>query len=140
MQFKFQDFKFNMIGNIYEILSKEIRLYYFESEKHAPVYMAKASVFEHTSSKYYPAAKEFPRILIQSPSDFQLQEMNEEFMREHQSRKDDSDSDPTSSESIKIKPNLEKDFTPFSTKRVGRESDTPHNKSSEGKFVYDKNY
>lgn len=122
-----------MLGNIYDIFSNEIRLYYFETEKHAPIYMAKASLYENSSNKYYQASKEFPRIIIQIPTDSQLQEMNEEFIRQHHKKKDDSDSDPTSSESIKIKPNLEKDSTPFSTKRVCRESDTPHNKSDEGR-------
>ena len=61
--------------------------------------------------------------------------MNEEFIREHQDKKDDSDnSDPTSYESIKIKMNLERDSTPFSKKRVCRESDTPHNKGNEGEI------
>lgn len=98
--------------------------------------MAKVSLYENLSTKYYPASVEYPRIIIQLPTDAQLQEMNEEFIREHQSkRKDDSDSDPTSNESIKIKPNLEKDSTPFSQKRVCRESDTPHNKGEEGKIL-----
>jgi hypothetical protein len=62
--------------------------------------------------------------------------MNEEFVRSHQDKKEDSDeSDPASYESIKIKPNLEKDSTPFSTKRVCRESDTPHNKNDYGKCL-----
>jgi hypothetical protein len=121
-----------MLGNIYEILSDEIRLYYFETEKSSPIYMAQASFYENAQNKYYQASKEFPRIIIQIPTDSQLAEMNEEFIKEHQSKKDDSDSDPTSYESIKIKPNLEKDSTPFSTKRVCRESDTPHNKTDEG--------
>lgn len=121
-----------MLGTFYEILSNEIRLFYFETEKHSPIYMAKVSLYENASNKYYPASKEFPRIIIQLPTDLQLHEMNEEFIREHQSKKDDSDSDPASSESFKIKPNLEKDTTPFSKKRVCRESDTPHNKSDEG--------
>lgn len=121
-----------MLENVYDILSNEIRLYYYETEKHVPIYMAKASLYENASSKYYQASKEIPRIIIQIPTCSQLQEMNEEFVREHHKKKDDSDSDPTSSESIKIKPNLEKDSTPFSTKRVCRESDTPHNKGDEG--------
>lgn len=128
-----------MLGNIYEILSHEICLYYFETERHSPIYLAKVSLYENISSKYYPASKEFPRIMIQIPTDSQLQEINEEFIREHKTRKDDSDSDPTSYESIKIKPHLEKDSTPFSAKRVCRESDTPHNKTDEGMCYYLKN-
>lgn len=126
----------NSISSIYDIIAKEIRLFYSESEKHNPIYFAKASLFENTSSKYFPASKDYPRIIIQFPSDAQQKEMNEEFIREHHSKKKDhdSDSDPTSNEksSIKIKPNLEKDSTPFSKKRVCRESDTPHNKGDEG--------
>lgn len=129
------DFKLKLISNIYDIHAKEIRLFYYETEKHNPVYMAKASLFENVSTKYYPTSIEYPRVIIQVPSSAKLKEMNEEFIREHQSKKkDDSDrdSDPTSNESIKIKPNLEKDSTPFSQKRVCRESDTPHNKENEG--------
>lgn len=99
--------------------------------------MAKVSLYENISTKYYPTSIEYPRVIIQIPTDVQLREMNEEFIREHQSkRKDDSDSDPTSNESIKIKPNLEKDSTPFSQKRVCRESDTPHSKNEEGKILF----
>jgi autophagy-related protein 2 len=134
LQFRFKEFKFNLISNIYDIRAKEIGLFYYETEKQKnPIYFGKAS-FENITSKFYPPSMELPRIIIQIPTDTQLQEMNEEFIREHQSRKDDSDSDPTSNESIKIKPNLEKDSTPFSQKRVCRESDTPHNKSDEGKI------
>jgi autophagy-related protein 2 len=130
LQIKFTEFRLNLISSIYDIIAKEIKLFYSESEKHTPNYFAKASFYENTSSKYYPASIEYPRIIITFPSDSQLKEMNEEFIRDHRNVKDDSDSDPTS-ESIRIKPNLEKDSTPFSRKRVCRESDTPHNKRDE---------
>lgn len=132
LQIKFKEFKLNSISSIYDIIATEIKFYYSESEKHNPIYFGKASYFENTLNKHYPT-KEYPRIIIQLPSDSQIQEMNEEFIREHQDKKDDSDnSDPTSYESIKIKMNLDRDSTPFSKKRVCRESDTPHNKGDEG--------
>ncbi|KAL7049279.1 hypothetical protein ACKWTF_003650 [Chironomus riparius] len=131
LQIKFKEFKLNSISSIYDIIATEIKFYYSESEKHNPIYFGKASNFENTTNKHYPT-KEYPRIIIQIPSDSQIQDMNEEFIREHQDKKDDSDnSDPTSYESIKIKMNLERDSTPFSKKRVCRESDTPHNKGDE---------
>lgn len=126
----------NSISGIYDIIAKEIKLYYSESEKHSPIYFAKASFCENTLQKHYQPSVEYPRIIIQMPTNSQLHEMNEEFIREHHENKDDSDSDPTSYESIKIKMNLEKDSTPFSKKRVCRESDTPHNKEDEGKGQY----
>lgn len=121
----------NSISSIYDIIAKEIKFYYSESEKHSPIYFAKASYAENT--KHYQSSLEYPRIIIQMPGDAKMQEMNEEFIREHHDKKDDSDSDPTSYESFKIKMNLDKDSTPFSKKRVCRESDTPHNKDDEGK-------
>jgi hypothetical protein len=52
-----------------------------------------------------------------------------------------TDNDPSSQyESFKIKMNVEKDSTPFSKKRVCRESDTQHNKDNEGnKFQFNFN-
>lgn len=133
---KFDDFKLNLISGVYDIIAREIKLYYNESEKHNPIYFAKASFYENTSSKYYPASVEYPRIIIQIPNDQQLSDMNEEFIREHKSKKDDSDSDQNASfESIKIK--IDKiESTPFSKKQVYRKSETSHNKGDAGKIKF----
>lgn len=132
---KFSDFQLNFISpSTYDVLAHEINVLYQESEKAAPITIAKASLYENPSNKYYSSSPEYPRIIVQFPTSAQLQEMNETFIREQNDVKsEDTDSDPASGESIKINPIKEKESTPFSTKKVCRESDTPHNKDNEGK-------
>jgi hypothetical protein len=75
--------------------------------------------------------------VIELPSQVQLDELNQSFIsRRNEGRAgDDTDSDPTSGESIKINTSRDKESTPFSSKKVCRESDTPHSKENEGNFV-----
>lgn len=131
---KLLEFQLNFISpNTYDVMAHEINVLYQESEKASPITIAKASLYENTSGKYYSSSPDYPRIVIQLPTDAQLQEMNETFVREQNDVKaEDTDSDPTSGESIKINPIKETESTPFSTKKVCRESDTPHGKSNEG--------
>lgn len=133
---KFSEFQLNFISpSTYDVMANEINVLYQESEKALPITIAKASLYENTSSKYYSTSTDYPHIVIQMPTDAQLQEMNEAFIREQNDVKaEDTDSDPASGESIKINPIKEKESTPFSTKKVCRESDTPHNKNDEGKL------
>ncbi|CRL03003.1 CLUMA_CG016444, isoform A [Clunio marinus] len=129
--FKFSDFQLNIISpSTYDVIANEILVQYLETEKATPINVAKASFFVNSSGKYYPSSTDYPRIVVQFPTDEQLQDMNEAFIREQSNRKsEDTDSDPASGDSIKI--NLSKDSTPFGTKKVCRESDTPHGKSDE---------
>lgn len=131
---KFTDFQLNFISpSTYDVMAHEIHVQYQESEKAAPITIAKASLYESTSGKYYASSPDFPRIVIQMPTDAQLQEMNETFIREQSDGKtEDTDSDPASGESIKINPVKERESTPFGTKKVCRESDTPHGKTNDG--------
>lgn len=131
---KFSDFQLNYISpSTYDVIAHEINVQYHESEKASPITIAKASLYENISGKYYTSAPDYPRIVIQMPTDAQLQDLNENFIREQKDGKgEDTDSDPASGESIKINPMKEKESTPFSTKKVCRESDTPHGKDKDG--------
>lgn len=134
---KLKDFQLSYIApSIYDVMAHEILVNYQESEKATPITLAKASLYENTSNKYFSSSTDYPRIVIQLPTDEQLQDMNESFIRDQNDGKaEDTDSDPASGDSIKINPIKEKDSTPFSTKKVCRESDTPHNKADDGKCL-----
>lgn len=129
---KFIDFQVNFISpSTYDIIAHDISVFYHETEKSQPIILAKALPFENVS-KYYTSSPDYPRIVIQVPNDVQLQEMNENFLREqNDGRAEDTDSDPTA-ETIKTHFAKEKESTPFSTKKVCRESDTPHSKMDDG--------
>lgn len=134
---KFSDFRMTFLSpSIFDFMANEINIYYQESEKSAPIYMGKAGAFENTS-KYYPPTVDYPRIVIDLPTQNQLDELNESFIsRKNEGRAgDDTDSDPTSGESIKINTSSrDRESTPFSSKKVCRESDTPHSKEMDGEF------
>jgi autophagy-related protein 2 len=132
---KLSEFQLNYISpSTYDVIAHEILLSYHENEKATPITIGKASLYESNSGKYYTTSPDYPRIVIQLPSDQQIKEMNEAFIQEqNDGRNEDTDSDPTSGESIKINPTKEKEETPFSAKKVCRESDTPHGKVDDGK-------
>ena len=133
---KFSDFQLNYISpSTYDVMANEILFVYHESEKAPPIIIGKALTHENTPNKYYASSTDYPRIVIQFPTDAQLQDLNENYIREQSDAKDDTDSDPASGESIKINPIKEKDSTPFSTKKVCRESDTPHGKEDDGELL-----
>lgn len=133
---KFSEFQLNFISpSTYDVMANEINVLYQESEKATPIVLARASLHEDSSNKYYAPSTEYPRIVIQFPTDAQLQEMNENFIREQSETKaEDTDSDPTSGDSLNFIQVKERESTPFSTKKVCRESDTPHGKEDAGKF------
>jgi autophagy-related protein 2 len=133
---KFSDFQLNYISpSTYDVMAGEINVLYHESEKASAIKIARASLYEHTANKYYSSSTDYPRIVVQFPTDAQLLDLNESFIREQSDgRAEDTDSDPASGESIKINPIKEKESTPFSTKKVCRESDTPHGKDNDGEF------
>lgn len=136
LQAKFSEFQLNFISpNTYDILAHEINLFYHENEKVTPIHVGKACLYESNNSKYYTTSPDYPRIVIQMPSEQYLEEMNGIFIRDQSAGKtEDTDSDPTSSESIKMNTMKEKEDTPFSAKKVCRESDTPHGKVNDGEL------
>lgn len=130
---KFSDFQLNRISpNPYDVTAHEINVFYHESDKASPITVAKASLYDNTSGKYCTSLPDYPRIIIQLPTEAELQEMNENFVRERTEGTVGTDSDQSSDDSIKINPIQEQDTTPFSTKKVYRESDTPHDKEKGG--------
>ena len=134
LELKFQQFRMHYLSpSIYDILANEINIYYHESFVSPSLHIGKASIYENTSNKYYPAPPEYPRILIEIPTKTQLRELNEGFInnQNHPKSGDDTDSDPASEESIKFKINRDKESTPFSAKKVCRESDTPHSNDND---------
>ncbi|XP_055537641.1 autophagy-related protein 2 homolog A [Wyeomyia smithii] len=129
---------------IYDISANEIQFFYHESElKTDNVNIGKAVMTDNVlDSKFADQKKqdragfEYPRIVIEIPSDTAIQLLQEPSMQDtsDQSNRvvqcEESDSDQTSGESIEVKMNKSKADTPFSAKRVCRESDTPHTKAS----------
>lgn len=57
-------------------------------------------------------------------------EKNLQELRNRNFQNEDTDSDPTSGESIGLSPPKHKEETPFSSKKACRESDTPHQKQN----------
>ncbi|XP_058467736.1 autophagy-related protein 2 homolog A [Malaya genurostris] len=126
---------------LYDISANEIQIFYHESEmKHDCVNIGKAVMTDNVGSKFNdqkqePAGVEYPRIVIEIPSDAQIQKLQQHTTQskcENRCRGnyEESDSDPTSGESFGVTTGKSKEDTPFSAKRVCRESDTPHTKAS----------
>ncbi|XP_065094861.1 autophagy-related protein 2 homolog A-like [Ochlerotatus camptorhynchus] len=134
---------------LYDISANEIQLFYHESElKSDSVHIGKAVMTDNIGSKYspshggrkseasQPAGVEYPRIKIEIPSEAAIQKLQESNTQPKSSQHsrtmncEESDSDPTSGESFGVKTGRSKEDTPFSAKRVCRESDTPHMKAS----------
>lgn len=134
---KFSDFQMSFISpSTFDVIAHEITVLYQESEKAQHITIAKASLYENTSKKYFQSTTDYPRIVIQFPTEAQIRDMNEAYIREqNDGRTEDTDSDPTSGESIKFNHMKEKESSPFSAKKVCRESDTPHNKNDEGECI-----
>uniref|UniRef100_A0A182PNM0 Autophagy-related protein 2 n=1 Tax=Anopheles epiroticus TaxID=199890 RepID=A0A182PNM0_9DIPT len=143
---------------VYDISANEIKLFYYESEPKGAggsgvggVNIGKTVMQENAAPGQVPAV-EYPRIIIEIPSEASLQKALEEPVQGgvpdkkgstakspsgskppapggHRSY-EESDSDPTSGESFGVTTGRSKEDTPFSAKRVCRESDTPHSKTS----------
>lgn len=109
----------------FEIQANEINIFYCESEKSQPIPIGKSVMVEKTGTRFTQSIIEYPKIIIELPSDRILLESCQSGRSS-----DDSDSGPTSGESIGVNTPKEEDATPFSSKRVCRESDTPHKKQS----------
>ncbi|KAL1379044.1 hypothetical protein pipiens_003861, partial [Culex pipiens pipiens] len=115
---------------LYDIAANEIQLFYHETElKHDCVNIGKAVM---TDGDKKPSV-EYPRIVIEIPSEAAIQKLQETPTNQpdgQRRRGEESDSDPTSGESFGVTTGKSKEDTPFSAKRVCRESDTPHSKAS----------
>ncbi|CAO1344881.1 unnamed protein product [Diamesa serratosioi] len=134
LELKLQQFRMNYLSpSIYDVLADEINIFYHESFKAPSIHIGKASIYENTSNKYYPAPPEYPRIVIEIPTKLQLRELNEGFINKQNNPKsgEDTDSDPTAEESIKFNRNRDRESSPFCAKKVCRESDTPHSNDNE---------
>ncbi|XP_053661405.1 autophagy-related protein 2 homolog A [Anopheles marshallii] len=145
---------------VYDISANEIKLFYYEAEPKGPpngsggvggVNIGKTVMQENAAPGQVPAV-EYPRIIIEIPSECSLQKALEEPAQcgtdkgtkcttgaaksyapkasSGHRNYEESDSDPTSGESFGVTTGRCKEDTPFSAKRVCRESDTPHSKSS----------
>ncbi|XP_053671919.1 autophagy-related protein 2 homolog A [Anopheles nili] len=142
---------------IYDISANEIKLFYHEAEPKTTgtgsaggVNIGKTVMQENAAPGQVPAV-EYPRIVIEIPSEASLAKALEEPADQRMDagkqrtgvsgRKsgagsggqrcyEESDSDPTSGESFGVATGRCKEDTPFSAKRVCRESDTPHSKTS----------
>uniref|UniRef100_A0A1Q3FUU4 Autophagy-related protein 2 n=2 Tax=Culex tarsalis TaxID=7177 RepID=A0A1Q3FUU4_CULTA len=120
---------------LYDIAANEIQLFYHESElKHdSGVNIGKAVMTENGAGSKQPGVQ-YPRIVIELPSEAAIQKLQEAPANQQEGagrrRGEESDSDPTSGESFGVTTGKSKEDTPFSAKRVCRESDTPHAKAS----------
>uniref|UniRef100_A0A182Y760 Autophagy-related protein 2 n=1 Tax=Anopheles stephensi TaxID=30069 RepID=A0A182Y760_ANOST len=136
---------------VYDISANEIKLFYHEAEPKGAngsggVNIGKTVMQENAAPGQVPSV-EYPRIIIEIPSEASLQTALAEQPAQcgvagkghakphashsaHQRGYEESDSDPTSGESIGVTTGRCKEDTPFSAKRVCRESDTPHSKTS----------
>lgn len=108
----------------YEITANEIDAYYYENSDAQPNHMAKVRMHEHVGSRYKPGVIDYPKIVMHFP--------NDEFLAKNspQSRTSDEESGPFSNESIGILNPNQAEQTPFTSRRICRESDTPHSKTS----------
>ncbi|XP_037027616.1 autophagy-related protein 2 homolog B [Bradysia coprophila] len=101
----------------YIMETNELNLFYCENASSEKIHMARASLVEKPVSKFAAPTIEYPRISVELPSVCPQPESTQ------YRSSDDSDGD-----NIGIaKP---KEQTPFSSKRVCRESDTPHAKQA----------
>ncbi|XP_049276708.1 autophagy-related protein 2 homolog A isoform X1 [Anopheles funestus] len=145
---------------VYDISANEIKLFYYEAEPKGTanssggvggVNIGKTVMQENAAPGQVPAV-EYPRIIIEIPSECSLQKALEEPAHcatdkgtsctagaaksyapkagSGHRNYEESDSDPTSGESFGVTTGRCKEDTPFSAKRVCRESDTPHSKTS----------
>uniref|UniRef100_A0AAG5CVV1 Autophagy-related protein 2 n=1 Tax=Anopheles atroparvus TaxID=41427 RepID=A0AAG5CVV1_ANOAO len=143
---------------VYDISANEIKLFYHESEPVASgtttagVNIGKTVMQENASPGQVPSV-EYPRIVIEIPSEAALHKALQEpgssqpvqsssagrktSEHHHHRNQEESDSEPTSGESFGVATGRCKEDTPFSAKRVCRESDTPHCKTAAATGVPD---
>ncbi|XP_055617380.1 autophagy-related protein 2 homolog B [Toxorhynchites rutilus septentrionalis] len=132
---------------LYDISANEIELFYHESElKSDSVNIGKAVMTDNLGTTFSfrnnepPQEKsgvEYPRIIIELPSEAAIEKIMDAKIEEavdlqNQTNHEESDSENTSGESFTIRPGKSREETPFSAKRVCRESDTPHVSASTG--------
>lgn len=109
------------------IAANQFDVDFFESDSAPRIELARTSMRELPVTRGSTASVEYPKISIHMPTTRALQEVQERL--EASNCDDSNDSDPNSSESIRFT-QLRRDPTPFSSKRVLRESETRHTKES----------
>ncbi|XP_049531977.1 autophagy-related protein 2 homolog B [Anopheles darlingi] len=141
---------------LYDISANAIKMFYCETEPTfgtqggangtgGGVNIGKTVMQENASPGQQPAV-EYPRIRIELPSEESLQKSLQDSagaasgaarttsgkQQQQPPREESEDSEPTSGESFGVSTGRSKEDTPFSAKRVCRESDTPHSKTATG--------
>ncbi|XP_052865344.1 autophagy-related protein 2 homolog A [Anopheles cruzii] len=135
---------------LYDISANAIKLLYYETDSKpgagaTGVNIGKTVMQENAAPGQVPAVA-YPRIVIEMPSEESLQKsllegggstadpQTKATPRSSGGQRsyEESDSEPTSGESFGVATGCSKEDTPFSAKRVCRESDTPHSKAATG--------
>lgn len=111
------------------VSANQFDINFYETDTSSRVELVRTALRElppsrHSSSSSN-AAVEYPKIILNFPSDRTLLDVQERI--DATNAEDSNDSDPNSGESIKFS-QLKRDPTPFSSKRVLRESETRHTK------------
>lgn len=134
---------------IFDISGNEMQLFYYESDlKSDCVHIGKAVMTDNIGNRYSPShggnkseptpqtGVEYPRIVIEIPSEAAMQRFQDESVKasanphKRTMTNEESDSEATSNDSFGVTIGRDKEDSPFSARRVCRESDTPHMKAS----------
>lgn len=119
-----------MISTVIEILGNELDFFYCESESSPRIHFGKSNLVNcaTSSGKAIQEDVDYPKISLEFPTSQKL-ESNVQFIQEG------SDSGETSGDGCDLYKHKSKISLPFCSKRVCRESDTPHVKKGIGKFL-----
>lgn len=118
-----------MISTVIEILGNELDFFYCESESSPRIHIGKANLVNCANGSRTGIQEDvdYPKISLEFPTEKKL-ESNIQFIQEG------SDSGETSGDGCELYKHKSKISLPFCSKRVCRESDTPHVKRGMGKF------
>ncbi|XP_055847231.1 autophagy-related protein 2 homolog A [Episyrphus balteatus] len=102
-----------------ELLANEIDAYYVESHTIPKIHLFKSNLVNNSIPTLKEPNVDYPRITIEFPSEKTLNTLIKCCT-------EDSDSAETSGESCDLYTRRSREYVPFSSKRVCRQSDTPH--------------
>ncbi|XP_055908295.1 autophagy-related protein 2 homolog B isoform X2 [Eupeodes corollae] len=102
-----------------EFLANEIDVYYVESHTIPKIHLFKSNLVNNSIPTLKEPNVDYPRISIEFPSEKTLSTLLKCCT-------EDSDSAETSGESCDLYTRRSREYVPFSSKRVCRQSDTPH--------------
>lgn len=119
-----------MISTV-EILGNELDFFYCESESSPKIHIGKSNLVNCANGSGVEIQEEvdYPKITLEFPTNKKL-ESNIQFIQEG------SDSGETSGDGCDLYKHKSKISLPFCSKRVCRESDTPHVKKGMGKVFF----